>query len=451
LLKFIRNISNLGIGAEMPFELRNKLKVFNRAVLAVIGITFFYFLMALALKAYISAVVTLLYSISNIISLTLIKRKKLGLAFHFLITVSFFFLAAFSVLYSGATNSFYYYLVIPVAANILFDSRKIIVTYLVISIVFLIANVYYIENYKPYYEIGKWVYYMGYPNIVFAAGLIFTIVQLFKKENLDYAEKIEEQNKVLEEKNHEITDSINYAKRIQTALIPAEDEFNAFFTESFVLLKPKDIVSGDFYWILKKDEKIFYATADCTGHGVPGGFMTMLGISFLEEIINEKNISEPAEILNQMRDRIIHALKQSATAGESKDGMDITLCQFDPQSKKIKYAAANNSLFVLRNGTLTEYNPDKQPVGFYHEIKSFSQHEIQLQTGDRIYTFTDGYADQFGGSKGKKFKYKQLQELLIANSSAPMSVQKEQLEKKFQEWRGNLEQVDDILLIGIRI
>ena len=179
--------------------------------------------------------------------------------------------------------------------------------------------------------------------------------------------------------------------------------------------------------------------------------MTMLGISFLEEIIIEKNIAQPAEILNQLRDRIIHALKQTATAGESKDGMDITICVFDPVAKKMIYAGANNSLFVLRDGIFTEHKPDKQPCGFHHEIKSFAQNEIQLKSGDSVYTFTDGFPDQFGGPKGKKFKYRKLLEFLIENSALEMPRQKEKLENKFEDWRGELEQVDDILLMGIRI
>ncbi len=334
------------------------------------------------------------------------------------------------------------------------------------------------DFFQSYYNIPPALRFFGYPNIPFVCLLIFLGVRLFKQENLKYAATIEDQRKILEEKNHEITDSINYAKKIQDALIPSETEFTSHFKEAFVLFKPKDIVSGDFYWISKKENKVFYATADCTGHGVPGGFMTMLGISFLDEIVNEKNIDAPNEILNLLREKIIGTLKQTGTAGESKDGMDIALCCLDTDTNILHYAAANNSVYVLspfgglaptgggvaqatgevdgkknqstNEFVLKEYKPDKQPCGFHHEPKPFTVQHIKLQTGDCIYTFSDGYADQFGGDKGKKFKYKKLEELLIS-SHKDFKAQKKLLDETFDGWKGGLEQVDDILLIGIRI
>lgn len=262
---------------------------------------------------------------------------------------------------------------------------------------------------------------------------------------------IQEQKNTLEEKNKEITDSINYAKSIQKALIPSEEKFNSHFKDSFVLLKPKDIVSGDFYWIYETDNIVFYATADCTGHGVPGGFMTMLGLSFLNDIIEVKNIRNPAEVLNLLRDKIVTALKQSGNIGENKDGMDICLCCINKQTKELTYAAAHNDLYIIRNNDLHEYKADKQPCGFYHENKSFTAHTIQLEEGDCIYTFTDGFADQFGGYNGKKFRYKQFEELLLKNASLPFGEQKHILKTTIDTWRGALEQVDDILVIGVKI
>lgn len=262
---------------------------------------------------------------------------------------------------------------------------------------------------------------------------------------------LQEQKNVLEEKNKEITDSINYAKSIQKALIPSEEEFNSHFNDSFVLLKPKDIVSGDFYWVYETDNIVFYATADCTGHGVPGGFMTMLGLSFLNDIIEVKNIQDPAEVLNLLREKIVAALKQSGNIGENKDGMDINLCRLDRQKKELTYAAAHNDLYIIRNNDLMEYKADKQPCGFYHENKPFTAHTIQLQDNDCIYTFTDGFADQFGGHNGKKFRYKQFEELLLKNAQLPFAEQKQILKTTIDRWRGALEQVDDILVIGVKI
>ena len=267
--------------------------------------------------------------------------------------------------------------------------------------------------------------------------------------------EIQNQKDILEQKNREITDSINYARSIQRASIPTEEKFNGHFSDSFVLFKPKDIVSGDFYWVHEKNDRLFYATADCTGHGVPGGFMTMLGLSFLDEIIAGQGISDPAEVLNLLREKIIHALNQSGNAGESKDGMDITICCIDQKTSQLTYASANNDLYLVRkdeNGEpiLKEYKANRQPCGYSPLSTSFTSHVVPLHKGDCIYTFTDGYADQFGGPKGKKFRYRQLENLLLEHHQLSFSEQKQTLSGTIEQWKGNLEQVDDILVIGIR-
>ncbi|MCD6065350.1 MAG: hypothetical protein K0S33_176 [Bacteroidetes bacterium] len=449
--KFLSNIANIGITGEIGFELRNKLRVFNSANMVIFLISFFYCLVGITNGFYIAACVTGYSMASNVFAFCLVKHKKYDFAFHYTIWYGFAFLTAFSSLFGKANNSYYYFLFMPVACNILFDKKGITVTYVVISALLMIANVYWVDNYQPYYPTRAWMLYMSYPNILGAAMLIFLGVRLFKVENHKYANQIEEQKEVLEEKNREITDSINYAKRIQSALIPSEEEFTRHFKESFVLFKPKDIVSGDFYWVTKKNGMIFYATADCTGHGVPGGFMTMLGVSFLDQIINDSNILEPARVLDILRDRLISTLKQTGNAGENKDGMDIVLCRIEEGSKKLTYSAANNSLYIYRDGSFNEYKPDKQPCGFYHELKPFTQKEIDLQPGDVIYTFTDGFADQFGGPKGKKFKYKKLEQAIIDFQVRPLSEQRNELNRSFENWRGNLEQIDDVCIIGIRL
>jgi ligand-binding sensor domain-containing protein/serine phosphatase RsbU (regulator of sigma subunit) len=255
---------------------------------------------------------------------------------------------------------------------------------------------------------------------------------------------------------NDIKDSIQYAKRIQDSILPTDEQFTEVMGEdSFVLFKPKDIVSGDFYWIspnLKTHKNItVYATCDCTGHGVPGGFMTMLGSSFLNEIVNEKGITEPNRVLDLLRDRIILALKQTGAEGENKDGMDMTFCILDRNKLKLYYSAANNGFYIIRNGILTEYKPDKQPIGYFNDKKPFTCHILDLQEGDVIYTFTDGYADQFGGPKGKKFKYKQLEETLLNIYTRNLSEQKEILNNIITQWMSKYEQVDDMLIIGLKV
>jgi tetratricopeptide (TPR) repeat protein len=261
-----------------------------------------------------------------------------------------------------------------------------------------------------------------------------------------------EKNNIIEQRSKEVMDSINYAHKIQEAILPSEEDFKKILPQSFTLLKPKDIVSGDFYWIADKGEEVFYATADCTGHGVPGGFMTMLGSSYLNEIINERNVRHPGMILDILRDKIIAALKQTGASGENKDGMDIVVCRLGKSDQRLAFASANNSLYHVSDGKLAEYKADKQPIGYYHDgTKPFTQQEIQLKKGDSVYTFSDGYADQFGGDKGKKFKYSQLKDVLLSNSERPLHEQKELLNSAIENWKGNLEQIDDILVIGVRI
>ena len=214
---------------------------------------------------------------------------------------------------------------------------------------------------------------------------------------------------------------------------------------------PKDIVSCDFYWGAEKEGYWYFAAVDCTGHGVPGAIMSMLGISFLNDIVSSEGLHSPAEILNRLRDKVVKELRQTGETGGSKDGMDISLCSLNINTNELQWAGANNSLNLIQNGKLGIVKADKQPIGYHPNSHPFTNHEIQLQKGDSIYLYSDGYADQFGGLKGKKFKYKQLDDLIMTNQFLPMKDQKEILKKHFIEWRGPLEQVDDVTIFGIRI
>lgn len=266
------------------------------------------------------------------------------------------------------------------------------------------------------------------------------------------AKELEHKNRVIEEKNKDIVDSINYARRIQEALLPEESEFKRSFSDSFVLLKPKDIVSGDFYWISQQGNKTFLAAADCTGHGVPGAFMSMIGNAFLNEIIKEKNIHDTNEILDELRRMIIAALKQDH--GSSRDGMDISLVSIENTGGKqvVHFSGANNPGWVFHKNEFIELKADKQPIGINAgEERPFTVQSVELNEGDTFYLFSDGYADQFGGKDGKKFRYKNFKELLASLQGKKMHEQKNLLDKTIEEWRGNLEQVDDILVIGIKV
>lgn len=264
--------------------------------------------------------------------------------------------------------------------------------------------------------------------------------------------KLEEKNIIIEEKNKDITDSIHYAKRIQEAMMPAQEQISQILPNSFVFYKPKDIVSGDFYWMERFGKQIFVAAVDCTGHGVPGAFMSIVGSNLLNQALNEHAITQPASILNSVRKNLIKKLRKSNDDSSIKDGMDASLVAINEEEKMLEFAGAYNPLWLIRKGELIEIKADKTPIGIniYDQEKPFTNHKIELFKGDMVYLFSDGFADQFGGEHGKKYKYKQLQNKLISIHNLSLQGQQSELETEFNKWKGELEQVDDVLIIGIR-
>lgn len=257
-----------------------------------------------------------------------------------------------------------------------------------------------------------------------------------------------QRDQIAYQKKH-ITDSIMYAKRIQAALIPSLELFSDKL-EHFVLYKPLAIVSGDFYWVSSRDNLQIIIAADCTGHGVPGAFMSMLGVTMLNEIVNGKQIVMPDQIIENLRQGVIKSLNQVAEEDSIKDGMDIAVCVVDFDKNILWYSGANCPLYLVRGGELMHYRADKMPAAIHYRMGSFTLHQIDLQKGDTFYVFSDGFADQFGGPKQKKFMTKKLKETLVELSGTPMLKQGEELDKIFEKWRGDNSQVDDVTLIGIR-
>lgn len=264
--------------------------------------------------------------------------------------------------------------------------------------------------------------------------------------------EIRQQKDEIETQKEEITDSIKYAKRIQNAICPSEKKAMELLHEHFILWRPRDIVSGDYWWITEKNGKVVVVAADCTGHGVPGAFMSMLGVSFLNEIVNKNEVIQANEILNQLRHNVKTTLKQKGEEGEAKDGMDLALVIIDKENMKIQYAGAYNPLFLFKQGELIEKKADRNPIGIYiKEVDSFTNHDIDVEKGDTFYIFSDGFVDQFGGENGGKFKTKQFKELLTEIHKLPMNEQKDILNNTIDKWRGKIEQVDDIIIVGVRI
>jgi serine phosphatase RsbU (regulator of sigma subunit) len=277
---------------------------------------------------------------------------------------------------------------------------------------------------------------------------------------------IQLQKEIIEEKNREIVDSIQYAKRIQEAILPNEVLLTERFNDSFILFKPKDIVSGDFYWVENKGNSCYVSVVDCTGHGVPGAFISLIGYNLLNRTVNELNQKEPSDILSTMDSQLEDLLSKSSIV--VKDGMDLSLCKFDVLKTKTKlsFSGAHNSIWIIRDVNkkaigntlmksedfiLYELKANRQSIGGHTEKQEFTQENVDLEKGDILYLFSDGYADQFGGSKGKKFKYGQLRELIISISGKTMSEQKNILDNSIEKWRGKHDQVDDVCIIGIKI
>jgi serine phosphatase RsbU (regulator of sigma subunit) len=275
--------------------------------------------------------------------------------------------------------------------------------------------------------------------------------QLLKEKRI-LEVKVRERTAEIEAQKEEITSSIEYASRIQMAMLPMEEYFKSIFDDHFIIFKPRDIVSGDFYWIGEDEKHIFITVADCTGHGVPGAFMSTLGISALHEIITNKKDLHANVVLNLLREKTKTSLHQTGKVGEAADGMDVALCVVHKNRKTLEFAGAYNPLFIFQGGEFKEYKADRMPIGIYVGARdSFTNYEINIKKGDTIYMFSDGFTDQFGGPEGTKYKKSNLKKLLYEIYFRPMTEQKIIIEKEFERWKGKVDQIDDITIIGVRI
>jgi len=297
--------------------------------------------------------------------------------------------------------------------------------------------------------------------LVLLMAFVFKNFNDQKKSNKVIAKEKEEisllKNEIEERHKHTI-DSVNYARRIQTAILPSMQEISLALPDSFVIMRPKDIVSGDFYWFSEKGGKVIIAAVDCTGHGVPGAFMSMIGNTLLNEIVNEKGVVEPGAILNSMDHAVKEALKQNKEGSDSRDGMDVAICVLDKNRQTLEYAGANRPFYFFAKAetggaSLTEYKPNKFAIGGFDadQKKKFTTQIVPLHPGDTFYIFTDGYADQFGGKNGKKLMTTRFKEILTAQQKFDMQDQKNYLDRFIEEWMGKHEQVDDVLVIGVRV
>ncbi len=299
-------------------------------------------------------------------------------------------------------------------------------------------------------------YKQAHRNMYFiVTGLIITIALIALKllsTNRKNNKILRLQNEIIEEKNKSITESINYAKRLQTAILPPKHIVDQILPDHFILYQPKDIVSGDFYWVSHHDNKIMFAAIDCTGHGVPGALLSIVGHNAINQTVNELGILQPAKVLESMNTVIKKILHQDK-GSDIRDGMDMALCTYDKSNGMLEFAGANNPVYIISSGELSIIKGSKLTVGSLEEgkVEPPVNHVIQLKKGDCFYIFSDGYVDQFGGEGNKKFKSSKFQELLISINNQSMPEQEKSIIKAFKDWKGNNEQVDDILIIGVRV
>lgn len=357
---------------------------------------------------------------------------------------------------------------------ILFKDKRAIYGLFTLNIVVFFLIEWYQANYLPMMHIPEFFekQYFIYAQLTIFA-VIFFVVQYFRKDSEEYEHELEEKNKLIHEKNHEIIDSITYARRLQQAIMPPDKEITENIPESFILYKPKDIVAGDFYFAVQKRDHFFIAAADCTGHGVPGAMVSMVCSNALNRAIDEYSLMKPGEILDKVREFVIEAFNRNEL--DVKDGMDISLAAINIKTRELSWAGANNPLWYIpandqaqspeTNNTLAaireiqyekkqglkEIAANKQPVGKCDKKSAFTTHVLQLKKGSLLYLFTDGFADQFGGPKGKKFMYRQLADLIYSIRSLNMKEQRERLEAAFNHWKGDQEQIDDVCIIGLKI
>lgn len=446
-----KKIVNIGVSEGYDENLNRKIRISNLIAIITIATMLGFIPVSFLFDVLGIQILNILFLSVFLFHFYLHAKKHHNAAFYISCTYGVIYFTCGTIFYGLASNLQFFQLVMCLIAIVLFDKMAILKAYLSFSILSFFILVFYMKDrpglivltdeMKHVQEIISIVNF----SVFFFITIVFFI--FFKQDNLNFQKAILHQKEIIEEQQKEMVDSINYAKRIQYTFLAHEKLLQRNLPEHFILFKPKDIVSGDFYWATKKGYAFYMAVCDSTGHGVPGAFMCLVNMSFLNEAISERNITAPNEILNHVRKQLIENL------GGGNDGMDAILMKFENSGGglKVEYAAANNEPILIRDNKVTLLPKDKMPVGRGEKTDSFTLHTIDVKKGDTLYLLTDGMADQFGGPKGKKFKFKQLEETLLANHNLPIAEQRNVLEKVFNSWKGNLEQVDDILLMGIKI
>jgi serine phosphatase RsbU (regulator of sigma subunit) len=455
LTNFWNRISRVGLREGEDALLFREVIMLNRIIVIMFLVMMFYIPLEIAVNGWQMIPASL--SLLGLVVLTLLfHHYRLFRTGHFyLYIVGNLFIILIGPFVGRGINNHVVLIPIVLLSVIMFKTTKERI------ILFLITLVLYFLQQKLFDIIPPQVVIPEHTKAIFtiiffvlALVLTFVIGFYFMGINKEYEGIIILQKENLETKNKEITDSITYAKRIQTAILPPEAILKKHLKEHFILYLPKDVVAGDFYWLEHANDSILFAAADCTGHGVPGAMVSVVCNNALNRSVREEGLTDPGKILDRAREIIIHEFGKSSE--EVKDGMDISLCALNTKTLELKWAGANNPLWIISNNELKEIRPDKQPIGKHINSTPFTSHELKLKQGDVIYVTTDGFQDQFGGdpsssSGGKKFKASRLKELLLSVNARPAEEQRKVIHSAFLNWKGKYEQVDDVCLIGVRV
>ncbi len=450
-MKFWHNISNAGLLPADDMDFRRKAQLINRMcfISSIILIMFVPFIYFIGNTFFAPILIGFSVACSAYYFFSRARHFYFAICWMWTVTLGSIFWGSIETPGSGVE---YFAIPLSMMPFTVFDRRVICVALVVVAAITILSSYFIQQFYIPHCIVPPFfvevTYVMVITSVFGAAALIIT---QFRIVNSQYENIIREQKIIVESKNKDIIDSINYAKRIQTAKLPKMDEILGALPQSFILFKPKDIVSGDFYYFSRKDNNIFIAAADCTGHGVPGALMTMLSSEKLEDSIARTN--DTSEILRLVNTGMKASLRQTSSDESTRDGMDIVLCRIDREKCTVSFAGANRPLWIIRKNAdaVEEIKATKRSIGGHTpDEEHFESHAVQLQVGDTIYLTTDGYADTFGGKENKKLTTKKFKELLIRVREKPMAEQEKYLDHFLEEWKGETEQLDDVLVIGVR-
>ena len=451
LRKGFNKIKNIGIDDNTPsFEVR-KIRLLTYISLTCISTALIYSILFAFLGENIPAILDFLLVVLFLPSLILNATKKYQLAKYFLIINTNLAILAVIIVYGQIYRNELFFIISSILGIIIFKSKINGIISFLISITFFLVSKLLLSTIPPLYPTDESLTFMlSIIGLISVALIAYLLIIYIKKETIDYETKIISAFENLEEKKHYILDSLNYAANIQKSVLGDKQHILKNFKDGFIIFKPKDIVSGDFYWFANKNNKRIIAAADCTGHGVPAAFMTIMGNEILNEIVYQNNIDRPDKILQQLDLKIIERLTNDGSL-EKEDGMDISILAIDDENNKIFYAGAKSPLYIVKNNKILEKKPSSFPIGSqqYSKNKIYELKEIQYEKNMNFYMLSDGYQDQFGGPKNKKFLKKKLRELILSVNSLSMIEQRKKLEFELASWMKSTDQTDDILIIGI--